>query len=77
MKLHLVSVSLDTSQQKWLAASQKDGINWLNLCDLKGFKTQVIQAYNLSGVPRTFLISPQGKILGTDLSLAESTTHLG
>lgn len=30
-KLHLVSVSLDTSQQKWLAASQKDGINWINL----------------------------------------------
>ncbi|WP_460957979.1 TlpA family protein disulfide reductase [Spirosoma litoris] len=32
-KLQLVSVSLDTSQQKWLAASQKDGINWLNLCE--------------------------------------------
>ncbi|QMW04894.1 TlpA family protein disulfide reductase [Spirosoma foliorum] len=70
-KLQLISVSLDTSKQKWLAASQKDGINWLNLCDLQGFKSQVAQAYNITGVPRTFLISPQGKILGADLSFAE------
>ncbi len=68
-KLQLLSVSLDTSKQKWLEASKKDQINWLNVCDLKGFKSPAIQAYNIGGIPKTFLLSPEGVILGSDLPI--------
>ena len=68
-ELQLLSVSLDTNQKNWLEASQKDQITWLNVSDLKGFKSPVAQIYNISGVPKTFLLSPEGVILGSDLSL--------
>ncbi|GAB3789190.1 hypothetical protein GCM10028818_57220 [Spirosoma horti] len=70
-KLQLLSVSLDTNKQKWLEASSKDGITWLNVCDFKGFKSQAAQVYNIGGLPKIFLISPEGVILGSDLTLEQ------
>ena len=70
-KLQLLSVSLDTSKQKWLEASLKDGITWLNVCDFKGFKSLAAQVYNIGGLPKTFLLSPEGVILGNDLTLEQ------
>lgn len=67
----ILSVSIDREQdkEKWLTAIQKDGLSWQQVCDFKVFQNPVINDYNLvgKGIPRNFLIDPQGKIVAMNL----------
>jgi thiol-disulfide isomerase/thioredoxin/cell division protein FtsB len=62
------SVSLDTNKEQWLAAINKDGLIWPNhVSDLKGWKSDPAKLYNVKGIPATFLINAQGKLVATNL----------
>lgn len=65
----VIGISLDVERDKaaWLDAIEKDGLTWINLCDLKGWKTNVAKAYHIQAVPQNFLIDPQGKIIGHNI----------
>ena len=41
-----MSVSLDEKKDKWTEAIQKDGLKWLHLSDLKGWKGEIVKLYN-------------------------------
>ena len=46
----------------------KLGITWQTLSDLKGIRaSEIAKAYNVSGIPASFVISPDGKIIHRDL----------
>jgi peroxiredoxin len=59
----IISVSLDTDKKNWLKAISDDGLNWLQVSDLKGYNSDVVRAYGISGVPSFFLIGGDGKII--------------
>ncbi|MCB0743419.1 MAG: AhpC/TSA family protein [Ignavibacteriae bacterium] len=63
----IVSFSLDTEYSAWKKASKEDGINWINISDLKGQKSPVVIDYNVWGIPRTFLIDKEGIIRNLEL----------
>ncbi|AEE50468.1 peroxiredoxin family protein [Haliscomenobacter hydrossis] len=63
----ILSVSLDNSRDKWLQAIEQDKLAWKHVSDLKGWSNEVAQMYEVQGIPKTFLIDPQGKIIATDL----------
>ena len=78
-KFEVVGVSLDENKGGWEAAVKKDGLPWIQVCDLKGWKNAVAILYGVSSVPQNFLIDPNGVIIARDLhgeGLAEKLSAL-
>jgi peroxiredoxin len=62
------SVSLDTNKDQWQAAIAKDGLAWPNhVSDLKGWQSDAAKLYGVKGIPATFLIDQEGKLIATNL----------
>lgn len=62
------SVSLDQSKPKWLAAIAKDGLVWpSHVSDLKGWGSAGSALYKVTGIPATFLLDKEGKIVAKNL----------
>ncbi|WP_158798062.1 TlpA disulfide reductase family protein [Pedobacter sp. L105] len=63
----ILSVSVDSDKSRWLEAIAKDGLTWIQVSDLKGWDNEARKLYGLNGVPGNFLISPEGKIVASNL----------
>lgn len=63
----IVGVSLDETKAAWLGAVKQDGMPWIQVSDLKGFKSDVAVKYGISAIPQNFLINPQGVIIAKNL----------
>lgn len=61
-KVVFITVSLDEDREKWLRDLDQHTLPWLCLSDLKGWKSPVAVAYNISGIPDCFVIDPDGII---------------
>lgn len=62
------SVSLDKSRDAWLKAIEKDGLVWeSHVSDLKAWSSQPARDYGVRGIPATFLLDPEGKIIAKNL----------
>lgn len=61
------SVSLDNSRDKWLQAIKRDGLTWTHVSELKGWETSANRLYHVTGIPATFLLDKQGRIIGRNL----------
>lgn len=60
----IVSVSIDSDKGKWKKAIEQENMPWRQLCDRgKDFEAYIVKAYGVNGVPSSFLIDPQGKII--------------
>jgi peroxiredoxin len=59
----ILSVSIDTDRKSWLKAISDDGLTWLQVSDLKGYRSETVQSYGIGGVPSFFLIDRTGKII--------------
>ncbi len=66
---HLVSVGVETDAQRWKAAIKKDGLIWpYHLMDTDLFKGEIARLYGVREIPTTYLIDPEGVIIGVNLS---------
>jgi len=63
----ILGVSVDSDKGKWMEAIKKDGLTWPQISDLKGWENEARKVYGISGVPANFLVSPEGKIIGSHL----------
>jgi thiol-disulfide isomerase/thioredoxin len=65
----IVSVSLDYPGGKaiWQDAVKKDGMPWIHVSDLKGWKNEVALLYGINSVPQNILINPAGMIVAKNL----------
>ncbi len=66
----VLSVSLDdgtTGEAKWLAAIEKDQLEWTQLRDVNHVGGRVADLYGVKTIPQNFLIDPKGKILAKGL----------
>ena len=61
-------MSLDKDKAKWLEAINKDGLSWLHVSDLKGWKNEVAKLYDVGFVPQNILIDPQGIIIAKNMT---------
>lgn len=69
--LEVYSVSLDSDYSAWLKAIQDMKIEWINVSELKGWKSECINAYALERTPTIFLVDRQGNILDKNFRPAE------
>jgi peroxiredoxin len=63
----IIGVSLDVNRNTWLKSIHDDQLSWPQVSDLKGWKNEVARLYNVSAIPRNYLIDPQGRIIATGL----------
>lgn len=77
------SVSLDglpkqqNPKQEWLRAIEQDNLSWDNhVSDLKGWSSPIVNVYNVKGIPMTFLLDEEGKIIGKNLRGEQLTKKL-
>ena len=63
----ILGVSLDRDQGRWLKAIEQDQLGWLHVSDLKGWQNAVAKQYNITSIPKTILLDPEGKIIGKNL----------
>ena len=65
--LEIIGVSLDTNKAAWEKAIEKDGLNWINVSSLKGWKCDLVRLYNVTGVPSIFILDENNHIIATGL----------
>ena len=66
--LKIVSVSLDTNEEAWKQAIEKDDLKWRHhLSDLKGWDNSVAKSYTISYIPQTIVFDENGIIIGKNL----------
>lgn len=61
----IVSVSLDKDHDNWVKAIKDDQLTWpYHMSDLKAWSSAAAAAYGVMFIPQSFLIGPDGKIIG-------------
>lgn len=63
----ILGVSLDRSQDAWIAAIQQDGLPWKHVSDLAFWNNAAAQQYGVNSIPYTVLVDPEGRILAKGL----------
>lgn len=63
----ILAVSVDQNGQAWRAAIGADQAGWRHLSDLTGWKTPLAARYNVSALPASFLLDPEGRIIAKDI----------
>ncbi|SKC60020.1 TlpA family protein disulfide reductase [Ohtaekwangia koreensis] len=60
-------VSLDRSKQDWVNAIKQDGLAWTHVSDLKYWQSEAAKTYNITGIPFSLLLDPNGVIIAKNL----------
>jgi len=63
----IVGVSLDSNREAWLKGIKSFQMPWPQMSDLKGWKSEGAQLYNVKGIPANVLINNKGEIVARDL----------
>lgn len=62
----ILGVSVDTKRDAWLKAVHDDKLSWLQVSDLKR-KNIAADLYQITGVPTTYLLDPNGVIIAKNI----------
>ena len=60
---NMISVSIDNKEKDWKQALKEENMKWTQLCDLKGWKGEVINKYKIQGVPFCLILDKEGRII--------------
>lgn len=63
----IVGISLDDTKAAWMKAVEQDKLPWIQVSDVKGFKTEVAVRFGITAIPQNVLIDPEGKVIAKDL----------
>ena len=66
-KFEIVGVSLDETKAAWEKAIKHDGMPWIQIGDLKGFKSDVAIRFGITAIPQNFLLNPEGVVVAKNL----------
>lgn len=66
--LCMIGVSGDKERNAWLNALERHQLPWISLLSSDKAENDALKLYNVEKIPTTILISPEGKIIATDIS---------
>lgn len=69
--LKIIGISLDTDQQKWITAIEKDNLTWLQLSNLSGWKEPLLQNFKVTSIPKIIILDKDATIIAKDLRVEE------
>ena len=59
----VIGISLDEKKEAWVKAIAQINMPWMQVSDLKGWKSAAALVYKIDAIPDNILIDPQGKII--------------
>lgn len=65
--LEIIGVSMDDNRDKWIDAIEKDQLPWINISDLKAWKSEVSKLYDITGIPALFILDEKNNIIGRNI----------
>lgn len=65
--LGIIGISLDEDYNSWKQAIDQNGMTWLQLSDLRGWDTPIVEDYAINAIPHTIVVDQKGTILQTGL----------
>ncbi len=63
----ILGVSLDRRREMWVNAIAQDNLTWKHVSDLKHYKSEAAEIYQINAIPATYLVDPEGKIIAKNL----------
>ena len=60
-------VSLDRKKDDWMRAIEEDKLAWTHVSDLKYWQSDAAKTYNITGIPFSLLLDPNGVIIAKNL----------
>ena len=63
----IYSVSVDSSAHHWVQSIEKEELNWIQVSDLMGQHSPVIDQFNVSQLPTNYLLDRKGKIIARNI----------
>ncbi len=63
----ILGVSLDNKREDWVKAIKKDGLEWIHVSDIKGWKCEAAKQYGIRSIPHTLLLDKDGIIIEHNL----------
>ena len=81
VELEVVSIGVETNENRWKKAINRDGLIWpYHILDkaesLRFFDSPIAKKYGVKEVPSKFLLNPSGEIIGVNLPFAEMEEKL-
>lgn len=64
--LEIYQVSVDTDRAAWLNAIEQDGLNWINVGDMKG-SIVATNLYNIQFIPSNYILDKERRIVQKNL----------
>jgi peroxiredoxin len=65
------AVSIDTSKAEWQKFISSNGMNWINVSDLKGWNGVAVKDYYIYATPTMFLVDKEKRIISKPLTIEE------
>ena len=62
--LGVYSISLDTSKTDWLSAIKEHDLDWYNVNDMKGWKSETLENFGVTSTPSLFLFDENLRWIG-------------
>jgi peroxiredoxin len=63
----ILGISLDDDKDAWLQAIKDDKLTWIHVSELKRWESPIANLYKIEGIPASFLLNPDGKIIAKNL----------
>lgn len=63
----IYGVSLDRDKDAWLKAIKDDNLTWVHGSDLKYWSSDVAVQYGVNGIPATYLLDQEGRVIAKNL----------
>lgn len=64
----ILGISLDTDKRRWKEAIANDTLEWKQVCDFKGWNSDIIDQFAVCTLPTNILLNPAGKMEERDLT---------
>lgn len=62
-KLRVLNISLDFNKKEWEDRCKPETEQWIETCDLKGWKNQIVEQMQVSSIPFNILVTNNRKII--------------
>lgn len=63
----IFGVSLDRDRNEWLDAIKADKLAWTHVSELKQWDSNVVKQYSIEGIPTSYLLDKEGRIIAKNL----------
>ena len=63
----VLGVSLDNNPGSWMRAIESDKLTWTNISDLQAWSSPLILEYQIKGIPTSYIVDQEGKIMAKNL----------